>query len=57
MLWILMWILRWLSWPWPARNQKRERSPPEKSRRPAEPVAAIATSTAGGWTLYRDGHH
>lgn len=51
MIWVLMWILRWLSWPWLSRNQKRESSPPEEVRRPEDAVAAIATSTAGVWTL------
>jgi len=49
---IILWLLRWLSWPWPAESESGEwRRPEAEQAREQWPVATRDSMPAEGWTL------
>lgn len=47
----LIWLLRWLSWPWSAKGCEGAWCRPHGKTTPSGVVAGFGIVTAGGWTL------
>lgn len=49
---IFRWLLRWLSWPWPAKHEEGEwQRPRAEQLQKRQAVAASDVETAEGWAL------